>query len=135
MEMLLAKVEKELAAGYQRIKIKIKPGKEVEPVRALRERFPRIRLMVDANSAYTLEDAPLLKQLDAFYLIMIEQPLGWDDIYSHAELQRKLDTPICLDECIHDYRARAGGDRDGSLQNYQYQAGARGRAHRRETDS
>jgi O-succinylbenzoate synthase len=107
-EILLGKVEKELAAGYQRIKIKIKPGREVEPVRALRERFPRIRLMVDANSAYRLEDAPLLKQLDAFYLIMIEQPLGWDDIYSHAALQKKLDTPICLDECIHDYEhARA----------------------------
>ena len=99
---LIAEVEKELAAGYQRIKIKIKPGMDVEPARALRERFPRIRLMVDANSAYRLEDAPLLKQLDALYLIMIEQPLGWDDIYSHAQLQRQLETPICLDECIHD---------------------------------
>ena len=99
---LLAKVEKELAAGYQRIKIKIKPANDVAPARALREKFPRIRLMVDANSAYRLEDAPLLKKLDAFYLIMIEQPLGHDDIYSHAALQRQLDTPICLDECIHD---------------------------------
>jgi O-succinylbenzoate synthase len=99
---LLAKVEKELAAGYQRIKIKIKPGNDVAPTRALREKFPRMRLMVDANSAYRLEDAQLLKQLDAFYLIMIEQPLGHDDIYSHAALQRQLDTPICLDECIHD---------------------------------
>ena len=105
---LLAKVEKELAVGYQRIKIKIKPGNDVEPTRALRERFPRIRLMVDANSAYTLADAPLLKQLDPFFLIMIEQPLGHDDIYSHAALQRQLETPICLDECIHDYEhARA----------------------------
>jgi O-succinylbenzoate synthase len=102
IDALIAKVEKELAAGYQRIKIKIKPGMDVEPARALRERFPRIRLMVDANSAYRLEDTPLLKQLDAFYLIMIEQPLGWDDIYSHAQLQRQLETPICLDECIHD---------------------------------
>jgi O-succinylbenzoate synthase len=99
---LLAKVEKELAAGYQRIKIKIKPGNDVEPVRALRERFPRIRLMVDANSAYRLQDSPLLKQLDDYFLIMIEQPLGYDDIYSHAQLQRELKTPICLDECIHD---------------------------------
>ena len=99
---LVAKVEEALAAGYQRIKIKIKPGLDVEPVRALRERFPSIRLMVDANSAYRLEDAPLLKALDAYYLIMIEQPLGWDDIYSHAQLQRQLETPICLDECIHD---------------------------------
>jgi len=102
IETLLAKVEKELIAGYQRIKIKIKPGWDIEPTRALRERFPRIRLMVDANSAYRLEDAALLKQLDAFYLIMIEQPLGYDDIYSHAQLQRQLETPICLDECIHD---------------------------------
>jgi O-succinylbenzoate synthase len=102
VKQLIAKVEKELAAGYQRIKIKIKPGTDVEPARALRERFPRIRLMVDANSAYRLEDAPLLKQLDALFLIMIEQPLGWDDIYSHAQLQRQLETPICLDECIHD---------------------------------
>src|SRR5579862_1840392 len=108
IDVLLGKVEKELAAGYQRIKIKIKPGKDIEPTRGLRERFPRIRLMVDANSAYTLKDAAHLKELDAFYLIMMEQPLGWDDIYSHAELQRQLDTPICLDECIHDYEhARA----------------------------
>src|SRR5277367_5586782 len=99
---LLKKIDEALADGYQRIKIKIKPGLDVEPVRAIRERFPRVRLMVDANSAYRLEDAPLLKALDAFYLIMIEQPLGWDDIYSHAELQRQLQTPICLDECIHD---------------------------------
>jgi o-succinylbenzoate synthase len=102
IDALIAKVERELAAGYQRIKIKIKPGQDVEPARALRERFPRIRLMVDANSAYSPADAPLLKQLDAFYLIMIEQPLGWDDIYAHAALQRQLETPICLDECIHD---------------------------------
>ena len=108
IDALIAKVEKELAAGYQRIKIKIKPGKDIDPTRALRERFPRIRLMVDANSAYTLKDAALLKQLDAFYLIMMEQPLGWDDIYSHVELQRQLETPICLDECIHDFeQARA----------------------------
>jgi o-succinylbenzoate synthase len=102
VDALLAKVERELAAGYQRIKIKIKRGYEVEPVRALRERFPLIRLMADANSDYTLADAPLLKQLDGYHLMMIEQPLGWDDIYSHAALQRQLETPICLDECIHD---------------------------------
>ncbi len=99
---LIAKVKEALSAGYQRIKIKIKPGQDIAPVRALRERFPGIRLMADANSAYRLEDAPLLKQLDAFYLIMIEQPLGWDDIFSHAKLQRQIETPICLDECIHD---------------------------------
>jgi o-succinylbenzoate synthase len=98
---LVAEVKKELAAGYQRIKVKIKPGKDLAQVQCLRQEFPRIKLMVDANSAYRLEDWPLLKQLDGFYLMMIEQPLGWDDIYAHAELQKRLDTPICLDECIH----------------------------------
>ena len=101
VEDLVATVERELAAGYQRIKIKIKPGKDIEPVERLRQRFPRVRLMVDANSAYRLDDWPHLKRLEAYYLMMIEQPLGWDDIYSHVELQRKLETPICLDECIH----------------------------------
>jgi O-succinylbenzoate synthase len=100
-EELISSVERELASGYQRIKIKIKPGHDVDPVEKLRQKFPRIRLMVDANSAYRLEDWPHLKRLEAYYLMMIEQPLGWDDIYSHAELQRKLETPICLDECIH----------------------------------
>src|SRR6201984_3436439 len=98
---LASAVQEELAAGYQRIKIKIKPGKDLELVRRLRQDFPRIKLMVDANSAYTLNDWPLLKQLEGFFLMMIEQPLGWDDLYIHAELQKKLDTPICLDECIH----------------------------------
>ncbi|HEV2491394.1 MAG TPA: o-succinylbenzoate synthase [Candidatus Acidoferrales bacterium] len=103
LEDLLGNVEKELAAGYQRIKIKVKPGMELKQVEALRKRWPHIRLMVDANSAYRLEDAPVLKQLDPFGLMMIEQPLGWDDIFSHAKLQKQLQTPICLDECIHDY--------------------------------
>jgi o-succinylbenzoate synthase len=108
LEELVAAVRKELAAGYQRIKIKIKPGKDLEPVRRLRQEFPRIKLMVDANSAYTLDDLPMLKQLEGFYLMMIEQPLGWDDLYSHIELQKKLETPICLDECIHtEEQARA----------------------------
>jgi o-succinylbenzoate synthase len=108
LDELSATVSKELAAGYQRIKIKIKPGKDLELVRRLRQDFPRIKLMVDANSAYTLADWLLLKQLEGFYLMMIEQPLGWDDLYSHVELQKKLDTPICLDECIHtEEHARA----------------------------
>lgn len=102
-EQLLANVEKELAAGYQRIKIKIKPGRDVKLVEAVRKRWPQIRLMADANSAYTLEDIAILKQLDPFTLMMIEQPLGWDDIYSHVKLQKQLKTPICLDECIHEY--------------------------------
>jgi o-succinylbenzoate synthase len=108
LDQLVGAVKKELAAGYQRIKMKIKPGKDLEPVRRVRQEFPRIKLMVDANSAYTLEDFPLLKQLDGFYLMMIEQPLGWDDLYSHIDLQKKLETPICLDECIHtEEQARA----------------------------
>ena len=108
VEELVGAVERELGAGYQRIKIKIKPGKDIEQVEAIRRRFPSVRLMVDANSAYTLEEWPLLKRLEAFYLMMIEQPLGWDDLFSHVELQRKLDTPICLDECIHTFEhARA----------------------------
>jgi O-succinylbenzoate synthase len=95
-------VEKELAAGYQRIKIKIKPGWDVDVVRAVRERFPAIKLMAAANSAYRLSDAARLKELDAFYLMMIEQPLAHDDIIDHAKLQAQLDTPICLDECIRN---------------------------------
>ncbi|HEY6129671.1 MAG TPA: o-succinylbenzoate synthase [Candidatus Acidoferrum sp.] len=101
LEELVRAVQVELEAGYQRIKIKIKPGCDFDPVRRLRQEFPSIKLMVDANSAYTLSDAPLLKRLDDFYLMMIEQPLGWDDLYAHVELQSRLITPICLDECIH----------------------------------
>ncbi|HUJ22899.1 MAG TPA: o-succinylbenzoate synthase [Bryobacteraceae bacterium] len=97
---LLAKIERELEAGYQRIKMKIKPGWDVDVIRQVRERFPAVKLMADANSAYTLEDADHLKRLDDFYLMMIEQPLAHDDIIDHAALQAKLQTPICLDECI-----------------------------------
>ena len=101
LEVLVAAVRTEINAGYQRIKLKIKPGKDVAVVQRVRQEFPSIKLMVDANSAYRLEDWPLLKQLESFYLMMIEQPLGWDDLFGHVELQKKLDTPICLDECIH----------------------------------
>jgi len=100
VEQLLEKIQTELAAGYQRIKMKIKPGWDVEVVRQVRERFPGIKLMVDANSAYTLKDLDHLKKLDRFYLMMIEQPLAHDDIVDHAVLQGSLDTPVCLDECI-----------------------------------
>jgi O-succinylbenzoate synthase len=101
LEELVAAVEKELAAGYQRIKIKVKPGWDIKPCERLRERFPRIKLMVDANSAYGKRDFALLREFDRFYLMMIEQPMGWDDLYGHVELQKQLATPICLDECIH----------------------------------
>jgi O-succinylbenzoate synthase len=97
---LLKKIETELAAGYQRIKMKIKPGWDVEVVREVRREFPKIRLMADANSAYTLADATRLKCLDEFGLMMIEQPLAHDDIIDHSALQAQLATPICLDECI-----------------------------------
>jgi o-succinylbenzoate synthase len=108
LDELVASVKKELAAGYQRIKIKIKPGIDIESVKRLRQEFPRIKLMVDANSAYRIEDWPLLQQLEGFYLMMIEQPLGWDDLYGHVILQKRLATPICLDECIHtEEQARA----------------------------
>ena len=108
LEELVRAVQVELEAGYQRIKIKIKPGIDVEPVRRLRKEFPNIKLMVDANSAYRRPDWPLLKELENFYLMMIEQPLGWDDLYGHVDLQKKLETPICLDECIHtEEQARA----------------------------
>jgi O-succinylbenzoate synthase len=101
LDDLVATVERELASGYQRIKVKIKPGYDLEPIARLRERFPAVRLMADANSAYTEKDFPLLDRLDAFHLMMIEQPLGWDDIHAHAALQKRLKTAICLDECIH----------------------------------
>jgi O-succinylbenzoate synthase len=101
LEELHKAVQVELEAGYQRIKIKIRPGNDIEPARFLRNKFPGLKLMVDANSAYTLADVPLLKQLDELYLMMIEQPLGWDDLFAHVELQKELATPICLDECIH----------------------------------
>jgi o-succinylbenzoate synthase len=100
VDELLNKIDTELAAGYQRIKMKIKPGWDVDVLRHVRERFPGIKLMADANSAYTLEDLEHLRKLDEFYLMMIEQPLAHDDIIDHAVLQRSLETPICLDECI-----------------------------------
>jgi len=103
LDELVSAVKKELAAGYQRIKIKIKPGKDIQSVQRLRQEFPRIKLIVDANSAYRKEDLPLLKALDGFYLMMIEQPLGWDDLFGHVDVQKALQTPICLDECIHTY--------------------------------
>ena len=103
-ESLVKRVEEELASGYQRIKLKIKPGKDYKFVAAVRKEFPRIRLSVDANSAYSLEDASHLRSLDEFDLLMMEQPLSWDDIYAHSKLQSQIKTAICLDECIHNTR-------------------------------
>ena len=97
---LLEKIKTELDAGYQRIKIKIKPGWDEDIVRQVREQFPSILLMGDANSAYTLANANIFKRLDYFNLMMIEQPLAHDDMFDHAELQKAIKTPVCLDESI-----------------------------------
>ena len=104
VEQLIEKIEAELAAGYQRIKMKIKPGWDVDVIRKIRKRFPNILLMADANSAYTLADADHLRKLDDFDLMMIEQPLAHDDIIDHAKLQSSIKTAICLDECIRSAR-------------------------------
>jgi O-succinylbenzoate synthase len=105
LDELAAKVERELAAGYQRIKIKIKPGWDLAAVQSIRARFGSIPLMVDANAAYTLADARHLAELDQYELMMIEQPLDYDDIADHAALQRQIRTPICLDESIKSVHA------------------------------
>ncbi|WP_419958110.1 o-succinylbenzoate synthase [Psychrobacillus psychrotolerans] len=99
-EKLLEVVSNYIKEGYKRIKVKIKPGYDIEVIQKLREAFPNYPLMADANSAYTLEDIELLKQLDDYQLMMIEQPLAYDDIVDHAKLQKQLNTPICLDESI-----------------------------------
>ncbi len=104
IEQLLEKIEIELAAGYQRIKIKVKPGWDLAVLKKIRTRWPQITLSCDANSAYTLNDIDHLRKFDEFNLLMIEQPLWDDDIYCHAQLQRQLKTAICLDESIHHAR-------------------------------
>jgi len=103
-EQLLQKIDTELAAGYQRIKVKVKPGWDVDVLEKIRARWPEILLSCDANSAYTLADAEHLKSFDCFKLLMIEQPLWSDDFYFHARLQKQLQTAICLDEAIRSAR-------------------------------
>ena len=97
---LLEQVAAEVEAGYRRIKVKVKPGRDLKPVSLIRDRFPDLPLMVDANCAYTLADAERLRAFDPLRLMMIEQPLGWDDLVDHATLQKQLQTPLCLDESI-----------------------------------
>ncbi|HVT96641.1 MAG TPA: o-succinylbenzoate synthase [Acidobacteriaceae bacterium] len=104
LEQQLAEVEKEVNAGYQRIKLKIKPGWDVKVLEAVRNRWPEIQLSVDANSAYRLNDADHIVGWDEFNLLMIEQPLWADDFYFHSMLQKRLETPICLDESIRNRR-------------------------------
>ena len=104
LDRLLRRVDQYLALGYQRIKLKIKPGWDIDVVREVRQRHPNILLSVDANSAYRLEDLPHLQELDEFSLLMIEQPLDHDDLLDHAKVQLTLKTPICLDESITSAR-------------------------------
>ncbi len=101
VEQLFDKIQTELDTGYQRIKIKIKPDWDYQIIKKVREKFGDILLMGDANSAYSLNDIDLFKQMDGFNLMMFEQPLAHDDIFDHAKLQREIKTPICLDESIH----------------------------------
>lgn len=100
MESLLKAISRFLNEGYRRIKIKIKPGWDVKPVETIRKTFGDIPLQVDANAAYTLENFDIFKQLDEYDLLMVEQPLHYEDLAEHAELQSKIRTPICLDESI-----------------------------------
>ena len=93
-------IQQYMEKGYQRIKLKIKPGYDIALARTVREQFPTLSFMLDANSAYTLEDRPTLQALDAYDLLMLEQPLGYDDIYNHSKLRPFLKTPLCLDESI-----------------------------------
>jgi O-succinylbenzoate synthase len=111
VEQLEEKVSTELDAGYQRIKLKCKPGWDLKIFERIRSRWPKITLSCDANSAYTLADADHLKEFDRFHLLMIEQPLWHDDFYFHARLQKQLKTAICLDEAIRGPRdADAAGE-------------------------
>ena len=104
-DLLLRQVEERLSQGYKKIKLKIKPGRDVEMIRKVRDAFPRAPLMADANSSYTLADTAILEELDGLGLMMVEQPLGSEDLREHALLQARLETPICLDESI-----RSAGD-------------------------
>ena len=104
VEQLMAEIEKELAAGYQRIKLKCKPGWDVNVFSAVRDRWPGIMLSCDANSAYRLRDTDHLLSFDEFEMLMIEQPLWADDFYFHSMLQKQLETSVCLDESIRNRR-------------------------------
>ena len=104
IESLLDRVEVSLDAGYQRIKVKCKPGWDAEMLETIRKRWPSIRLSADANAAYRLKDVEHLAHFDQFDLMMLEQPLWHDDFYFHSMLQSQIETPICLDESIHNRR-------------------------------
>ncbi len=114
IEQLLDKIEIELAAGYRRIKVKVKPGWDIDVLERIRSRWPDIVLSCDANSAYRLDEVEHLRKFDRFNLLMIEQPLWNDDIYYHARLQRELKTAICLDESIRHARDAAAAVETGA---------------------
>ena len=101
VDELLDRVAQHVEEGYGRVKLKIKPGWDVDVVSSVRERWPDLPLQVDANSAYQLSDAPIFQELDQFKLLLVEQPLNCDDIVDHSKLQSQISTPICLDESIH----------------------------------
>ncbi len=111
---LIETIEKHLDEGYRRIKIKIKPGWDIEPLKVIRETFSDIKLQVDANASYTLKHLETLKKLDEFNLLMIEQPLHYKDLVEHAKLQKNLITPICLDESITSYHTAVAAIELGS---------------------
>ncbi|HZQ93674.1 MAG TPA: o-succinylbenzoate synthase [Candidatus Sulfotelmatobacter sp.] len=114
VEQLLDKIQNELAAGYRRIKVKVKPGWDINVLARIRSRWADITLSCDANSAYTLDQVEHLRQFDQFHLLMIEQPLWNDDIYYHARLQKELSTAICLDESIINARVAAAAVETGA---------------------
>lgn len=122
-EQLLEKIRAELDAGYRRIKIKVKPGWDVNVLERVRSRWSDITLSVDANSAYTLDQVEHLRKFDAFNLLMIEQPLWNDDIYYHARLQKELRTAICLDESIEHARDAAFALESGACRIINIKAG------------
>lgn len=115
-ELLLERIGEKVEEGYKRIKVKIKPGRDVEMIRKIRDVYPDIPLMVDANSAYTLNDIDTLKELDEFNLMMIEQPLMAGDVIDHAKLQKQIKTPVCLDESIDSYESAAAAIELGSCE-------------------
>src|SRR5699024_7200322 len=100
---LLNKIDEYVSKEYNRVKVKVSRDKDISVLKEIRRHFPNIPLMVDANSAYTLDDIDHLKRFDEFDLMMIEQPLADDDIFEHATLQKEITTPICLDESIHSF--------------------------------
>jgi len=103
-DMLLEKIQSAVNAGHKRVKLKVRPGWDLEMLQVVRQTFPNLTMHIDCNSNYSLNDLELFKQIDKLYLAMIEQPLHYRDILDHAELQKKLETPICLDESVKSIR-------------------------------